>query len=176
MTNEITCNRSLGNVIPLALAWHNANSIINGTTAFPRPRQLKWGATWLSWSCAATGASVSITWCWWHNQWNHCISQVKTINMRCNIAFLLMWCHVHQCHLIPKDIVKMRYYMTLFVMWCHWHCHHLMLTSGTNGTIANLGTSWSKWDETWPCVHDTNGTIFSIVWYWLHHQCHHYIP
>ena len=52
---------SFGHVAPLNSASHYVNIIINGTTAFLRSRQLKWGVTWLFWSHDAIGASVSIT-------------------------------------------------------------------------------------------------------------------
>ena len=79
-----------GHVTPLASATHNTNDIISGTTTFLKSRQLKWDEKWLSWSCDTTEDSVSITWYWSHHYWHHCISQVKAIEIRCNIPLLVM--------------------------------------------------------------------------------------
>ena len=37
---------------------------------------------------------------WWCDQWHHYIPWVKTIEMRWNMTFLVMWCHLHQYHMI----------------------------------------------------------------------------
>ena len=42
-----------------ALASHDADGIINGTTAFLRIRQLKCGVTWLLWSCYTIGIGIT---------------------------------------------------------------------------------------------------------------------
>ena len=60
--NEVKHDIS-GHVIPLApvSVSHNATSIVNGTIAFLKSRQLIRGATLLFWSCAAFGTSIAIT-------------------------------------------------------------------------------------------------------------------
>ena len=102
--------------LALALVSHHANSIINGTTASLRFRQLKWSATWyfhhvmpltsILASHDATGIgvavmcyhciSVSIMWSGQHHLWNHSVPEVKIFKMRCNITIFVRWHHGHQ--------------------------------------------------------------------------------
>ena len=65
------------------LALHCANGSENDTISFLRARQLKWGITW---TCHAIGTGVSVTWCWWHLQWHHCIYYIS-------MTYLVMCCH-----------------------------------------------------------------------------------
>ena len=99
-------------------------------------------------SCDATGASVSITWCWRHHHWNHCIFQVMSIKMRCNMSSLVM-----------------------LYQWC-WYQHHVMLITSSVTQLYSLGqddpnevkiTFWSS---------NSIGTGMDITWCWWHHQCH----
>ena len=65
---------TLSHVMSLALASvsHNANGVINGTIAFLRSKQSKWG-NMTSWSCETF--STTITCCPWHLQWHHSLGQ-----------------------------------------------------------------------------------------------------
>ena len=72
-------------------------------------------------------------WCWWHNQWCPCIPEVKTIEMRCNMIFLVMRHHQFQCqcHItqMPSLLTPLHFLdhddqnevqHDFLVMWCHW--------------------------------------------------------
>ena len=48
-------------VIPLALL------LASSMTAFFTSWQLKWGASWIVWSCNTIGISVGVTWYHWHH-------------------------------------------------------------------------------------------------------------
>ena len=113
---------SFGNVIPLALASHDTNGIVNGTNAILTLRQLKWGVILLFGSCDAFG--ISITWCPWHHQGHYCISQVKIIKMRCNMTF---------CHVTPL-VPALASHNTNGVI---------------NGTTAFLRSWQANWNVTW---------------------------
>ena len=77
--------------LTLMLVSCYTNSVVSGTIAFLRSRQLKWGVTWLFWSCDTSGAGIGLMWCQQHHQWHHCIPWIKMIEMRWNIPFLVMW-------------------------------------------------------------------------------------
>ena len=49
-------------LMPLVPVSHGANRIINGTCALLMLRWLKYGATWLFWSCETIDASISSMW------------------------------------------------------------------------------------------------------------------
>ena len=83
------------NLMPLMLVSvpHDANSFINGTIPFVRPRWLRWGSTWLFSSCDAISTGICINCCWWCHQW-HSLGQ--NAQMMCNMTFLVSgtwhWC------------------------------------------------------------------------------------
>ena len=86
---KMDCNISY-NVMHLVLALTacDADSIINGTTAFVSSWWSKWGTTWHFWYCDTT--HVGITLYHWHCTLYLCIYYVKMIKMRCDMMFLFM--------------------------------------------------------------------------------------
>ena len=100
----------LGHIMPFALVavLCDADGIINGTISFLMSKWLKLGATLLFSPCATIGIVISSMWCQWHCQLHHCICQVNMIETRCNMTFLVMSCHWHQCwnHMMPSALSK----------------------------------------------------------------------
>ena len=104
-------------------------------------------------SCHDIDTDVGITWCHQHCQRNHGILYIRTIEMRSNVTFLLMWHSCHWYHMMPLVLVsheaigisvnvtwclqhhkwhryifqvkmtEVRCSMTFLVIWCHWHWH-----------------------------------------------------
>ena len=62
----------------------DANGGVNGTTAFPRWRWLKWVANWL----CVHGTNFGVMLCYQCCQKYYCISYVQKIEMSCNMTFL----------------------------------------------------------------------------------------
>ena len=123
--------------------WHHIDSFVNGTIAFLRSRQLKWGATCF-WSCDAIGSRI--TWC----LWNLChVMRLSLVSALCEvdsiisdtIAFLrsrlskwgTMW---HFGHVTPLILALMSCHAYNFISW----------------TIAFLKSRWSKWGPAWHLV------------------------
>ena len=84
------CNMTFSHVMLLALASvsHAANSIISDTILFVRlDDQNKEQHAFFGHVTPLVLASHQ----WqWHCQWHHCICQIKTIEMRCNMTFSVM--------------------------------------------------------------------------------------
>ena len=89
-----------------------------------------------------------------HHQLHLCIPQVKAIKMRCHMAFMVMWYHLHQCQhhmmptatpLVPLPSLGQDYQNVVqhdfLVMWGHWcqHPHHMMLMMLWTAWLYSLG-------------------------------------
>ena len=130
-------------VLPLALVSHDAKHIIHGDIPFLRLRWHKWSVMWLFNHVMPQ-----------HPQWHHWISYVKTIKMRCNMTFLVLWHHWEQpqhhvmlmvlsmapVHFLSQEI-KMRYNMIFLLIWCHWHWHqcHIMPSTSSMPSLHFIG-------------------------------------
>ena len=69
-------------------ASHDANGVINVTTAFLKSRLCKWGATWqLLLSYDNIGIDVSTMWHQCHHQWHQYSPWVKVIKMSCYVTY-----------------------------------------------------------------------------------------
>ena len=177
-----------GNMMPLALAlasW-DADDIINGTITFLESRLLKWGAAWCFWSCDANDTGVSITQCWQHHQWHHCIPKVMSIQMSGNMKFLVMWLTLasHDVDgVINSTIVFLRLRQSKWgETWLHFSC---------DATGAGIAITWFQWHCQWQHLVtsakvikmkcnmtfescDDSGTGVSIMW-WQWHWCQHHV-
>ena len=100
----------------------DAKHIICGNIFSIRWRQLKQGMEWIIRSSYHLGTNMSITWHWWHCQWQYFVCLVKINETRCNMTFWVMW---YQC-LVSHDT-----------------------NSIINNTIEFVSSRWSKWDSTW---------------------------
>ena len=154
--NEVWHNY-FGHAMPLHQCWHHmmskallcdANSIIDGITAFLKSKWPKWGATWIFFHL----------WHWHHvmpmvasmaslhslnqNNWNevhHDFWSCDTIGT----SMRWYWQHCQWNHYISyARVIEMRCNMTLIV-WCHWHQHHMtpMVLSVTYDTDASTSIS-----------------------------------
>ena len=143
-----------------ALASCDTNSFVNGTTAFLRWRQLKWGVTWLFDNCDAIGSVISVMWCQWCHKWHQCILWVQIIKMRCNMSFcsltpMLMLCNANsvvnstiaflRSRQLKRGATRLFGHMIPLVLSLVLHDTNSII----NGTIAFLGSRWSKWGATW---------------------------
>ena len=103
-----------GYVTPLALVSVpcDANDIINGTTAFVRLRQWKWGTLWLFWSCDH-----------WHHSWHY----VMLTALSMTPLHLLLQDNQND---VPHDFLA---------MWHNSHGHHVLVTASPMSTLYPLG-------------------------------------
>ena len=111
-----------------------------------------------------------------------------TTEMRCNMTFFDMWCHLHWhwCHSIPtvpsmvplhflgKMIIK-KCNMAFLVMWCHWHqhwCHLMLMVSSMVPLHSSYQDDWNEVQhDFWSCdplvpvlgPHDFNKMINNIT-------------
>ena len=128
---SIMFNAVSGPVMALvsALVSHNANGIINAA----------WNGVQHVWSCDPTGIGVSIMWCQQCHQYHHWTPEVKMIQMRCNMNFLVTWHQWHHC-------------------WCQIMPLELLSASADNNGIINvtiefLRQRWLKWGAPWAFGH-----------------------
>ena len=120
-------------LLTLALTTHDVHSIINSTIAFLRWRQSKWSTRWLFGyvillvlvleACAADSIINYPT----------AFLYVKTIEMRCNMTLLVVWCYWYWCQhymmLMASSVAplyslgqdKIRCNLDIFGHICHWH-------------------------------------------------------
>ena len=92
-------------VIPLALvsASCDINGIINGSiVCLDKTTEIR--AKWSFWSCNATSTCNCILWCKCCHQCHDYIPPVKVIKIRCNMTYLVMWCHWHQQCMTPMTL------------------------------------------------------------------------
>ena len=174
--NKVQCD-FLGDMMPLVpvLASHDADGIINETTMFPRSRQTN-EVQYDFWSCDSIGTihflgqdnhgvtcpydttDTTVTWCWQHHQWNHCISQVKAIKRG---AIWLFWsCDaIGTIHFLGQDNENVIQHDNMTPLTLPSHDADGII----NGTITFLSLRYSKRGATWPfwsCdAPGTNGVI-----------------
>ena len=159
-TIKMRWNVTFGHLMPLALASvsHDTSSIINGSTAFLRLRELNkvqhlFGNVMPLSSDDAIGIVVSVMWChcigvsiMWciqHHWWYHCTpSRSQDDQRKCNMPFSSgddignsissMWCQWHQQwhhSICSVKIIKMRCNMTFWSCEAFWHCVMFMTLS-----------------------------------------------
>ena len=103
---------------------------------------------------------INIMQCGQHHQWQHCISYVKIMNMRCIMTF-------RSCDITGTSIGMMSLLLSMIPLYSlgqadqnevqnDFSAHVMPLASvlhynnsTVNGTIAFLRSRWSKWDATW---------------------------
>ena len=168
----IWCHLLCHCIMPLALTYKSGdvNDIIYGTFTFPRYRQWKWGATWLSWSCDNTGADICVTGCHqWHHQWYHYIPLIKVIKIRLNQPF---------DYVLPLALALASHDATglrssdsigVSITWCkwhhQWHQHQVMPMSLSMISLHSLHQhGWSE------AQHDFFVTLKH--WYQCQPLCH----
>ena len=103
--------------------------------------------TWYMWLiCDILGAYqfLAWTWCWWCQQWHHCICHIRyfmtfgiSASSSDGISIMHHW-YCHWCHLMPMPMAlheqKIMLHLISIVFtkemqWCHWwHHHHYVMS------------------------------------------------
>ena len=117
--------------------------------------------TWFLWSCDALSTSVSITWHWWHHQWQHFVCYVKMIEtitwllwsgacidiIHSTMAFVssrwskqdATWLFCHLTLLALASAAYDTYKQMLLGLW--YHC--IFWPVNSESVLQYFDTSWS---------------------------------
>ena len=105
------------------------------------------------WTCDTIGTGVGIMWCW-HQQCNHWIPEVKTKEMRCNMVFLVMWCHWHHVRMMVSSIVPLN---SLGQddenkVQHEFFDHVMSLASASYNSKGIISDTWHCWHNQYYCL------------------------
>ena len=103
---------------------HDANGIINVTTAFCRSRWLKWGATWLLWSVMTLAShDTNGTTAFLRSRW----SKWGWLDILGHVILMTLASALHDANGIVNSTIpffRSKWNASYFyVMWHNWHQH-----------------------------------------------------
>ena len=95
-------------------------------------------------------------------QWHLCISYVMTIEMRCNITFLVLWCHWHWhwYHIKPAaSSIALQWYWAHAAKWSTWSYHNKHMQY-CNDLLANKGVYSHTYGPCPECAQDVYKSLY----------------